>query len=307
MQACSIVNSGTAAGGSTEAKLTHSGRGSPIQRKRTAEALQPGREAAVECSTTDGVVYAHHIRRHMGIEDRMSKDRPNKWLSFIAWLLPDSKVKRRGLSYLGNQIGRNVKIGPTLVLNCGRFSLGDGAIVSSFNIFRDLSSIDLGPKTYIGRFNQFTAAPAYQMYSPLVGKLIMNEQSAITNRHYFDCSGQIILKPYAGVGGIRSIFQSHEIDLSEDKTTVGRIVLGENAMTGTGCTLLKDSYLPDRSVLAARSLLIKPRQGEVLPVSNLYGGVPARPLKEVRDFVWWERESYWTPVSPFDDQKFRLE
>jgi hypothetical protein len=78
-------------------------------------------------------------------------------------------------------------------------------------------------------------------------------------------------------------------------------------MTGTGCTLLKDSYLPSRSVLAARSLLVKAKNPEQLPVSTLYGGVPARPLKEVKDFVWWDREDYNTPVTAFDDSKFALE
>lgn len=237
----------------------------------------------------------------------MSKDRPNKWLSLIVWLLPDSGLKRRALRYLGNHIGQNVRIGPTLVMNCGKFSMDDGSALASFNIFRNLSSVTLGPRCFIGNFNQFTAAPAYQHFSPLVGKLILKDRSAITNRHYFDCSGQIILEPYAGIGGIRSILQSHEIDLTEDRTSPGRIILGENAMTGTGCTLLKDSYLPSRSVLAARSLLVKAKNPEQLPVSTLYGGVPARPLKEVKDLVWWDREDYNTPVTAFDDSKFTLE
>ncbi|MGA7052526.1 MAG: hypothetical protein WBZ37_14885, partial [Mycobacterium sp.] len=95
---------------------------------------------------------------------------------------------------LGNHIGRDVVLGPNLVLNCGRFSIADGAVIMNFNIFKQLSSIELGPKTFIGNFNQITAAIDYQRFSPLVGKLIIGESGFITNRHYVDCSGQVILR-----------------------------------------------------------------------------------------------------------------
>jgi acetyltransferase-like isoleucine patch superfamily enzyme len=236
-----------------------------------------------------------------------SNVRPNKWISLILWLLPNSSFKTWGLRRLGNHIGDNVKLGPSLVLGCGRFSLGDGAAITNFNSFRNLSSVELGPKAFIGNFNQFTAAPDYQLFSPLVGKFIAGELTIVTNRHYFDCSGQIILRPFAGIGGIRSIFQSHEIDLEDNQTKVGRVVLGENAMTCTACTLLKDSHLPDRSVLAAGSILTKSKDGASPPTSGLYAGAPARFIREVKEFDWWTRDSYNTPVTAFDDAKFRLD
>jgi acetyltransferase-like isoleucine patch superfamily enzyme len=237
----------------------------------------------------------------------VSNHRPNKWLSLIAWLLPSCGFKRWALRYLGNHIGHDVTLGPTLVLNCGRFSLGDGAVIENFNIFKRLSSIELGPNAFIGNFNQFTAAPDHQQYSPLVGKLLMSESAGIMNRHYFDCSGQVILRPFAAALGIKSIFQSHELDLADNTTTPGRIILGKNAMTGTACILLMDSYLPERSVLAAGSLLTRAKQGDNMPVSSLYAGVPARFIREVKDFAWWHRDSLqMAPVTPFDDKKFRL-
>jgi hypothetical protein len=106
--------------------------------------------------------------------------RPNKWLSLIAWLLPSSRFKLWALRSLGNHIGHDVVLGPTLVLNCGPFSIADGVSIMSFNIFRRLSSIELGPESNIGRFNQFTAAPEYQQYSPLVGKLIIGRFGCVT-------------------------------------------------------------------------------------------------------------------------------
>ena len=90
--------------------------------------------------------------------------------------------------------------------------------------------------------------------------LLMIGESCITDRHYFDCSGHVILRPFSTFGGLKSIVQSHELDFADNKTEPGRIVLGGNAVTTAGCILLKDSYLPERSVLAAGSVLPRARR-----------------------------------------------
>jgi acetyltransferase-like isoleucine patch superfamily enzyme len=233
--------------------------------------------------------------------------RPNKWLSLIAWLLPSCGFKLWALRSLGNHIGHDVVLGPTLVLNCGRFSIADGAAISNFNIFRRLTSIELGPKSFIGNFNQFTASVDFQRYSPLVGKLTIGEFGNIANRNYIDCSGHVILRPFSGVGGVRSIILSHELDYAENKIEPGRVVLGRSAVITAGCILLKDSYLPERSVLAAGSVLPKAKEGTNMPVSGLYGGAPARFIREIKENQWWDRADNFTPAVPFDDEKFRLE
>lgn len=236
--------------------------------------------------------------------DKSVERRPHALLSLIFWLLPSSSFKLRALRRLGNRIGAGVTLRPNLVLGCGPFSLGDRAVVDSFNIFRNLARVEMGPDSYIGSWNQFTAAPDYQRYSDRVGLLSMGAQAIITNRHYLDCSGQMVLRDRAGIGGIKSIFQSHEIDLAANKTTVGVITIGSNAMTGTACTVLKDAYLPDRSVLGAGSLLTKAPSGADLPEQALYAGVPAKFVRAVEGFTWWDRDNYYTPVEPFDDAKF---
>ena len=183
----------------------------------------------------------------------MPDRRHNKWLSLIAWLLPSCGFKLWALRSLGNHIGHDVVLEPNLVVNCGRFSIADGAVILKFNIFRGLSSIELGPKSYIGYFNYFTAAVDYQRYSPLVGKLMIGESGKVTNRHYVDCSGQVILRPFSAIVGLRCIILSHELDYAENKTEPGRVVLGSNAVTTVGCILLKDSYLPsDRCLRRVR-------------------------------------------------------
>jgi acetyltransferase-like isoleucine patch superfamily enzyme len=233
--------------------------------------------------------------------------RPNKWLSLFAWLLPNSRFKLWALRLLGNHIGQGAVLGPNLVVNCGRFEIADGAAIMYFNIFRGLSNVELGAGSQIGYFNYFTAAADYQQFSRWVGRLIIGERALVTNRHYFDCSGQIILEPHSLVGGIKSILQSHELDLVDNRTEPGRIVLRRYAVTATGCILLKDSYVPEKSLLAAGSVLLQAKEGVELPTSGLYGGSPARFIKQRDMSDWWDRTDIHTPPLPFDDEKFRLD
>lgn len=75
-----------------------------------------------------------------------------------------------------------------------------------------------------------------------------------------------ILRPFAAVSGVKNIIQSHELDFADNKTEPGRVVLlGRKAVTTTGCILLKDSYPPERSVLAAGAVLRKAKQGRTCP------------------------------------------
>ncbi|MDT5211076.1 MAG: hypothetical protein QOF67_3491 [Mycobacterium sp.] len=232
--------------------------------------------------------------------NRGGNRRPNVYLSLFAWLLPNSRIKTWILRRLGNEIGNEVVLGPCFVVNCGRFVIADKAVIFPRNAFKNLAMVKLGYGALIGQLNQFTAAPEYQQYSDRAGCLLMGEQSAFTNRHYVDCSGQVILRPYGVVGGVRSIVQTHQIDLKGNKTTVGKVVIDENAISLTACVLLKDSYLPPRSVLGAHSLLMKPSPDDELK-SGLYAGNPAKFVHEIDEFTWWGRETWLTGVVDCDD------
>ncbi|WP_439031903.1 acyltransferase [Gordonia terrae] len=221
--------------------------------------------------------------------------RPNKWLSLIVWLLPASKVKNTLLRAIGNTIGRDVVLGPNLVLGCGPFRIGDRAVVSPFNIFRQMASVELEKDNFIGRLNQFTAAPSYQRFSDRAGVLSMAEQSAITNRHYFDCSGRIDMEAYSAVGGTRSLLQSHEIDIVEDRTTIGTITIGERSLTATACLILKNARVPAFSLVAAGSV-VTASSNAAAGDAGIYAGAPAKWRRELPECKWWYRSSYMTPV-----------
>ncbi|AGB22636.1 hypothetical protein Mycsm_02290 [Mycobacterium sp. JS623] len=229
--------------------------------------------------------------------------RPNKYLSLVAWLLPMSKFKIWLLRRIGNEIGENARLGPVLVISCGRFMLADDTVIFPMNLFRNLAAVKMGRGAIIGQLNQFTAAPLYQQVSDRAGFLSLGEQAAFTNRHYVDCSGQVLLRPYAVVGGVKTTVQTHQIDLKHNRIGVGKVVIDENAITVTHCVILMDAYLPPRSVLAAHSLLMKFRDDHEHK-SGLYAGSPARFVHEFDHFIWWNRETWQTTATEFDDSTF---
>jgi acetyltransferase-like isoleucine patch superfamily enzyme len=236
-----------------------------------------------------------------------SRPKPNALLSLIVWLLPNSNFKRWALRKLGNHIGQNVLLPPTIVLGCGPFWFGDSTHMGLLNTFRSLRHVRIGNNSGLGNFNYVTAQPQYQLHSDYVGFFIVEEMSGITSRHYLDCGGQIILRRNSGIGGLRSIFQSHEIDLLKNETGVGQIILEENSMTGTGVIMLKGAVLPEKSVLAAGSVLTKAPRSVEMQTHGLYAGAPARFVRELKDFAFWDRAVWYTAPTPFDDSEFKAE
>ncbi len=218
---------------------------------------------------------------------------PNARLSLVAWLLPASGLKNLLLRRLGNQIGAGVRVGPTLVLRCGRFRLGDGASIGTGNVFRNVAAVELGPEAFIGGFNQITAAPGHRRVDPSAGRLVLGRGAGVINRHYLDCSGRIEIGEMAMIAGIRSILQSHELDLETNRAGIADIVIGERTFTGTKVLVLSGAVIPPRSVLAAGSTW--PRTAGVAE-PGLYAGTPARRIKGVEDWAWPNRVEIHTPV-----------
>ena len=63
--------------------------------------------------------------------------------------------------------------------------------------------------------------------------------------------------------------------LAYGKSDIGHIIVGRGAWIAANCTLVKGAVLPQNSVLAANSCLIKKME-----ISNaIYGGVPAQLIK----------------------------
>jgi acetyltransferase-like isoleucine patch superfamily enzyme len=222
------------------------------------------------------------------------------YLSLVAWLLPASRRKNRLLCFLGNDVDPDAQIRPNIVIGCGPFHIDGGAEISSFNLFKNMSRVEMGRNSFIGRFNQISASPSYQRLDGDAGTLVLGAGAGIVNRHYLDCSGQIRVGEMAMIAGIRTIFQSHELDLVENKATVGIIEIGSYSFTSTACVILKGAVLPPKSLLAAGSVLTRPKVGATL-LPGVFGGTPAKWLRECPDGEWWRRTEVHTPVKWTDE------
>ncbi|MDT5008693.1 MAG: hypothetical protein QOH57_310 [Mycobacterium sp.] len=216
-------------------------------------------------------------------------------LHILAWLLPRSSLKNSLLRRFGHEISKTASIGPTLVFGAGRFSIGDGARINPFNIFKSLSLVRLDAEAVIASWNWISAAPEFQLIDSQAGTLHMQRASKIGSRNYLDCSGTIIVCEYAWVGGNRTFLQTHEPDLVNARQTAGRIVIGHHSLVHSCCVLLKGAYLPDQSVLETNSTLLAGDDRR----RGFYAGSPATWKAETQG-AWFDRTTAFIGATIID-------
>lgn len=160
--------------------------------------------------------------------------------------------------------------------------MGPGSSIDHFNVIKGLSNVVLGECAMIGRLNWISAFPLDDVthFAGDVSRdpsLRVGSHSAITHRHIIDCTSLISVGEFSTIAGYRSQFLTHSIDISSSEQRSYPIEIGNFTFVGTNVVLLGGARLPARSVLGAGSVLSKCYEDECM----LYGGVPARPIKEL--------------------------
>jgi acetyltransferase-like isoleucine patch superfamily enzyme len=208
-------------------------------------------------------------------------------LEFLSWLLPPSRLKNAILQRFGHSISPTASIGPIFVFGVDRFELGEDVRIWPFSVIKGLRLVRLDKEATIRAWNWISAAAEFREGDPQAGTLDLGYGSGVGARHLLDCSGAIILQPYANIGGGRSILQTVDFDSIHERQTAGRIVLGQHSLVGSRAALLKGAYLPDQSVLASNSVLYAPTTDEPQR-QGLYAGAPATWRAETRG-AWFDR------------------
>lgn len=157
------------------------------------------------------------------------------------------------------------------------------------NTVRGLSNLWLDDYAVIESWNWISAHPVYQGVDPDSGTLFVGVRGKLGSRNYIDCSGTVVVRSFGTVGGQRCLLHTHEPDFENDRQTVGRITVGRHAYVGSGAVLLKDAFLPDKSILAANSTMTAKSSADEKP--GLYAGSPAT-WKRPTSGAWFERTSY---------------
>ena len=208
---------------------------------------------------------------------------------FLPWFL-----RRRLLNALCRySIAPGARIGLSLVA-CAHLRMDAGARIGHFNLIKGIR-LEMGEYAWIGIFNWISGLPvsAKRHFSTESGRdpaLCLGRHSSLTSRHFIDCSNRVDIGEFAIVAGARSQILTHAVDLRSNSQMTAPVAIGRYCFVGTGCILLKGAKLPDYSVLAAGSTLVRAHEESF----TLYSGVPALPVKPLeRDWAYFSREIGW--------------
>lgn len=205
-------------------------------------------------------------------------------------LLPWSLRRLLLVRQFGYQIDPTARIGLAWIFP-DRLVLGTHSSIGHLTVCKNISLLQLGPHSIVGRGNWITGfplgpSPHFASEKDRRPELIIGEHSAITHRHFIDCTNQITIGRFTTFAGFQSQMLTHSIDLPSNRQTSAPIRVGDYCFVGTSSVLLGGSVLPDYCVLGAKSLLNK----AFSETHQLYGGVPAKPLQTLpNDYAYFQR------------------
>ena len=187
----------------------------------------------------------------------------------------------------GFKIHKTAKIGFSLIL-CDKLEMEEYSYISHLTIVKPIDSLIMKPYARIGSLNFITGyntrntsiAKKIGFYKHIIDRkceLVLEEDAAITSRHFIDCNGGVYMGEHSLLAGIRSQILTHAIDVYNCRQDTEPVIIGRYAFVGTGCILLKGTVVPDYSIVGAGAVMNK-RYTESL---KIYGGVPAVIKKDI--------------------------
>ena len=204
-----------------------------------------------------------------------------KVLMLLSLFLP---WKMRRL-FLERQFGYEIHPTCQMGFSCifpARLIMEEGSCIEHLTLCKNIDLLHLRPHASIGRANWITGfplipSPHFAEEKDRHPELIVGEHSAITHRHFIDCTNSVVIGRFTTMAGFQSQILTHSIDLEKNRQTSAPVRVGDYCFIGTNCVLLGGSSLPNYSVLGAKSLLNK----SFAESHQLYAGVPAQPIKKL--------------------------
>jgi acetyltransferase-like isoleucine patch superfamily enzyme len=191
-------------------------------------------------------------------------------------------VRRLILTFIFKySIASSARIGFSIVL-ARNLSMGAGSRIASFTICNAIDQCVLGERGSIGTFVYITGYPTTKTehFAHVPNRkcqLLVGAHSAITSRHFIDCTAGVTVGEFSTVAGIRSQIMSHSINLKECRQDCAAVFIGHYCFVGSGSILLPGSSIPDYCVIGAGCVVSK----KLVDSGCLYGGVPARFIKRL--------------------------
>ena len=212
-------------------------------------------------------------------------------------LLLPWELRRRFLeSQFGYSIHPTSRIGLSWICP-QRLVMEEHARIGHLTVCKNIDLLHLDEHALIGPLNWITGFPSgharhFAHQPERRPELIVERHAGISSRHFIDCTARVRLGAFSTLAGYRSQLITHSIDLAAGRQSSEPIEIGEYCFVGTEVVVLGGSNLPHHSVLGAKSLLNKKWEEPY----QLYGGVPAKPLRQLPEemeyfrrqegFVW---------------------
>lgn len=206
-------------------------------------------------------------------------------LVLFAGLLPASAMKNRLLTTLGHQIHPTAIIDPVILLKIVRIEIGARTHIWSGSIFRNLRGLRIGADCTMMRWNKVSAIPTFRRTEGAdpftVGILSLGDHVLITKGHDLDASGGVFMENWSAIAGKQTLVYSHAYDPGNHVLSCAVTRIEENSFIAARTTLAAGSTLPARSALAMGGVLMP----GATKTGMLYGGVPAKPIRDISDWA----------------------
>lgn len=195
----------------------------------------------------------------------------------LPWSLRRSFLEKQ----FGYQIHPTARIGLAWI-NPSRLIMEENTRIDHLTLCKGLDLLHLKAYSMIGRGNWITGFPIgpsrhFAEETDRKPQLIVGEHSAITHRHFIDCTNSVTIGNFSTVAGLQSQIMTHSVDIEKNRQTSQPLCIGDYCFVGTNCVLLGGSVIPDFCVVGAKSLVNKAFSES----HQLYGGVPARPIEKL--------------------------
>lgn len=213
----------------------------------------------------------------------------NKLVMLISTLLPWTMRRRLLERRFGYSIHPTSRIGLAWIFP-SRLVMEENSRIGHLTVCKGIDLLHVGAHAVIGQLNWITGFPLgssrhFAHQPERRPELIVERHAGISSRHFIDCTARVRIGAYATLAGFRSQLLTHSIDLEAGRQSSEPIEVGEYCFVGTEAVMLAGSSLPHHSVLGAKSLLNKKWETPF----QLYGGVPAKPLKQLSETMEYFR------------------
>ena len=191
-------------------------------------------------------------------------------------------IRRKLMCFLfGYKIHKKAYIGKSIIISDYLY-MSENSTIGNLTFCKNIGNLHLGKSARLGSLNYITGFPQhgkgfFEHKTKRQCQLIIGNHSAITSRHFLDCSAGIIIGDFTTFAGIKSQVLTHSIDVYKNIQDCDPVTIGTYCFIGTGVTILGGSKIPDYSVLGSSSLVNK----KLIETHTLYAGVPAKKIREL--------------------------